>query len=74
MLTEKVEDTMIRNSNGTFFENKIIRFGNEFFMTVPFELASSLTIKDGDTFEILVDSNNDLVIRKNWLQLDPSVM
>jgi hypothetical protein len=23
-----------------------------------------LTIKDGDTFEILVDSNNDLVIRK----------
>lgn len=74
MLTEKVEDTMIRNSNGTFFENKIIRFGNEFFMIVPFELASSLTIKDGDTFEILVDSNNDLVIRKNWLQLDPSVM
>ena len=64
MLTEKVEDIMIRNSNGTFFENKIIRFGNEFFMTVPFELASSLTIKDGDTFEILVDSNNDLVIRK----------
>gem|GEM_PF-2334723 len=63
-MTEKVEDTMIRNSNGTFFENKIIRFRNEFFMTVPFELASSLTIKDGDTFEILVDSNNDLVIRK----------
>lgn len=63
-MTDKVEDTVIKNSSETFFENKIIRFGTEFFITVPFELASSLTIKDGDTFEISVMNNKNLVIRK----------
>lgn len=66
-MTDKVEDTVIKNSRETFFENKIIRFGTEFFITVPFELASSLTIKDGDTFEISVMNKKNLVIRKKLI-------
>jgi len=46
------------------FENKIIRFGTEFFLSIPIDLASSLTVRDGDEFEMLVNDEMNLILRK----------
>jgi hypothetical protein len=52
------------NLGTAIFENKIIRFGTEFFLSIPIDLASSLTIRDGDEFEMLVNDEMNLILRK----------
>jgi antitoxin component of MazEF toxin-antitoxin module len=63
-LADNIGTTIFENPNQTIFENKIIRFGTEFFLSIPIDLASSLTIKDGDEFEILVNDEMNLILRK----------
>jgi antitoxin component of MazEF toxin-antitoxin module len=63
-LADNLGTTIFENPNQTIFENKIIRFGTEFFLSIPIDLASSLTIKDGDEFEILVNDEMNLILRK----------
>jgi len=63
-LADNLGTTIFENPNQMIFENKIIRFGTEFFLSIPIDLASSLTIKDGDEFEILVNDEMNLILRK----------
>lgn len=63
-MADNLGTTIFENPNQTIFENKIIRFGTEFFLSIPIDLASSLTIKDGDEFEILVNDEMNLILRK----------
>jgi antitoxin component of MazEF toxin-antitoxin module len=46
------------------FENKIIRFGNEFFIALPRDLVNSMTIKDGDEFQIQIKDEKKLILIK----------
>jgi antitoxin component of MazEF toxin-antitoxin module len=46
------------------FENRIIRFGNEFFIALPQELVSSMTIKDGDEFLIEIKDDTKMILIK----------
>jgi len=63
-VTDKLGTAIFENSNQMIFENKIIRFGTEFFLSIPIDLASSLTIRDGDEFEMLVNDEMNLILRK----------
>lgn len=63
-MSDKLGTAIIENSNQMIFENKIIRFGTEFFLSIPIDLASSLTIRDGDEFEMLVNDEMNLILRK----------
>jgi hypothetical protein len=63
-VSDKLGTAIIENSNQMIFENKIIRFGTEFFLSIPIDLASSLTIRDGDEFEMLVNDEMNLILRK----------
>jgi hypothetical protein len=63
-VSDKLGTAIIENSNQMIFENKIIRFGTEFFLSIPIDLASSLTIRDGDAFEMLVNDEMNLILRK----------
>ena len=46
------------------FENRIIRFGNEFFLALPRDLVSSMTIRDGDEFHIEIEDEKKLILEK----------
>jgi antitoxin component of MazEF toxin-antitoxin module len=46
------------------FENRIIRFGNEFFLALPQEIVSSMTLKDGDEFLIEIKDDTKMVLIK----------
>ena len=63
-MSDKLGTAIFENSNQMIFENKIIRFGTEFFLSIPIDLASSLTIRDGDEFEMLVNDEMNLILRK----------
>lgn len=63
-MSDNLGTAIIENSNQMIFENKIIRFGTEFFLSIPVDLASSLTIRDGDEFEMLVNDEMNLILRK----------
>jgi hypothetical protein len=63
-VSDKLSTAIFENSNQMIFENKIIRFGTEFFLSIPIDLASSLTIRDGDEFEMLVNDEMNLILRK----------
>ena len=63
-MSDKLSTAIFENSNQIIFENKIIRFGTEFFLSIPIDLASSLTIRDGDEFEMLVNDEMNLILRK----------
>lgn len=63
-MSDKLGMAILENSNQMIFENKIIRFGTEFFLSIPIDLASSLTIRDGDEFEMLVNDEMNLILRK----------
>ena len=63
-MSDNLGTAIIENSNQMIFENKIIRFGTEFFLSIPIDLASSLTIRDGDEFEMLVNDEMNLILRK----------
>ena len=63
-MSDKLGTEIFENSNQMIFENKIIRFGTEFFLSIPIDLASSLTIRDGDEFEMLVNDEMNLILRK----------
>ena len=63
-MSDNLGTAIFENSNQMIFENKIIRFGTEFFLSIPIDLASSLTIRDGDEFEMLVNDEMNLILRK----------
>lgn len=63
-MSDNLGTAIFENSNKMIFENKIIRFGTEFFLSIPIDLASSLTIRDGDEFEMLVNDEMNLILRK----------
>jgi hypothetical protein len=63
-VSDNLGSPIFENSNKMIFENKIIRFGTEFFLSIPIDLASSLTIRDGDEFEMLVNDEMNLILRK----------
>ena len=63
-MSDKLGTAIFESSNQMIFENKIIRFGTEFFLSIPIDLASSLTIRDGDEFEMLVNDEMNLILRK----------
>ena len=63
-MSDKLGTEIFENSNQMIFENKIIRFGTEFFLSIPIDLASSLTIRDGDEFEMLMNDEMNLILRK----------
>lgn len=63
-MSDNLGTAILENSNQMIFENKIIRFGTEFFLSIPIDLASSLTIRDGDEFEMLVNDEMNLILRK----------
>ena len=63
-MSDKLGTEIFENSNQMIFENKIIRFGTEFFLSIPIDLANSLTIRDGDEFEMLVNDEMNLILRK----------
>lgn len=63
-MSDNFGTAIFENSNKMIFENKIIRFGTEFFLSIPIDLASSLTIRDGDEFEMLVNDEMNLILRK----------
>ena len=63
-MSDKLGTEIFENSNQMIFENKIIRFGTEFFLSIPVDLASSLTIRDGDEFEMLMNDEMNLILRK----------
>ena len=63
-MSDNLGTAIIENAKKMIFENKIIRFGTEFFLSIPIDLASSLTIRDGDEFEMLVNDEMNLILRK----------
>jgi antitoxin component of MazEF toxin-antitoxin module len=51
------------------FENRIIRFGNEFFLALPRDLVNSMTIKDGDEFQIEFRDEKKLILIKKQIYI-----
>ncbi len=68
-MADNLGSAICEDPTQTIFENRIIRFGTEFFLPIPRDLASSLIIRDGDEFQILVNDEMNLILRK---KLDPS--